>query len=100
MKLSFRQTGGFMGLARGCNLDTNTLSQSEAAAIERLVADSEIQQSGDRRSAQGNDLTTYEIVIERPDTRVSVKIDDMSLSPQVLPLVEYLQERSSPIPLR
>lgn len=95
MKIQFRQSGGFAGLARGCDLDTTTLEKSEAEHIERLAAAAQTALP----STTGADLNCYEIEITEGGKKKTLTLDDMSMTAETAPLVELLAERAKPIPL-
>ncbi|MCZ8121601.1 MAG: hypothetical protein O9295_27025 [Microcystis sp. LE18-22.4A] len=101
MKIQFQQSGGFAGLIRGCEIDTQLLSPDEAAQLQSLVKQSGILQLQSQRTENAADLFNYEIVIETEDgNRYSISSDDNSLPQSVKPLLEYLQSQCQPIPLR
>ena len=101
MKIQFQQSGGFAGLIRGCEIDTQLLSPDEAAQLQSLVRQSGILQLQSQRTENAADLFNYEIVIETEDgNRYSISSDDNSLPQSVKPLLEYLQSQCQPIPLR
>ncbi len=95
MKIQFRQSGGFAGLVRGCELDTTKLVKTEAARIEELAAAVQATVA----NAGGADLTCYEIEITDGRRKKSLKLDDMSLTEETAPLVELLAQRAKPVSL-
>lgn len=100
MQVRFRQSGGFAGLRRGCDLDTDTLPAEEAANLRSLVEQSGVLQAQSGRTAKARDLFNYEITIETSDGTHLVTFDDGSKPEGIEPLLEYLQNLSEPLPLR
>jgi len=94
MLISFRQSGGFAGLVRGCSVDTLTLEQGERARVEALVAAAGWTESWERFS-EGRDRFQYEITIERDASPVCVVCDDSCVPVAARPLVAYLKERAT-----
>lgn len=99
MKVRFRQTGGFAGLSRGCELDDATLPRPEAANLRRLVERSQIQDGQATGPEGARDLTTYEITVETDDGVRTAAFDDLTIPKQLQPLMDYLQRRATPQPL-
>lgn len=99
MKVRFVQTGGYAGLVKGCEADTETLPSDEAAELERLVRESGISESGESLSGVGRDLQQYELSIEGKTSKVLVTLDDSSVPQRAKPLIAYLKKFSRPMPL-
>ncbi|AYC33625.1 hypothetical protein D3880_15220 [Pseudomonas cavernae] len=95
MKVHFVQSGGFVGVVKGCVLDTAVLDQDEAQELQRLVKASGIASSGVYFSAQARDVQQYEITIE-DESPVSVAFDDLSLPSSARLLVGFLKKRARP----
>jgi hypothetical protein len=102
-KIKFRQSGGFAGFVRGCELAPETLDSRERAQLERLVEQSGLTAKDAvpvAKSAPGaRDLTNFEIEIETNTGTSRHELDDLDLPPEVAPLVTLLQKHSRPIPL-
>ena len=96
MKVRFRQTGGFAGLIRGCELDSADLPQKEAAQLDRLSR----QSPGAPRSSTGaaRDLTSYEVTVETPEGSKVFSFDDLGIPEGAAPLIELLRRRCKPLP--
>ena len=99
MKVRFRQTGGFGGLVLGCDLDTTALSQTDEVRLTRLVEQARLGEIGIRKEERGRDLTSYEVVVEAAGETLHAIVDDMSTSPQIEPLLEFLRSRARAVPL-
>jgi hypothetical protein len=99
MKVRFRQTGGFGGLVLGCDLDTNTLAPVEAQELTRLVKQADLENFKARRDEKARDLQNYEIAVEGNGLTAKATFDDMSIDPNVEPLLEFLRQRARAVPL-
>ena len=102
MKIVYRQSGGFAGLYRGCELDVGELPAAEAAEVERLLA---LGRAGDGAAAAtpapsgARDLRSHEVRIEGDDGETLVSFDDAGVPAGAEGLLRYLQKRSGPRPL-
>ena len=99
MKITFRQSGGFMGLVRGCTVDTTMLAADERSRVEGLVTASTLTASFTRHNEGGRDRRQYEITIEYEAAQVYVVCDDAHLPEPARPLVAYLVSCAKPVPL-
>jgi hypothetical protein len=99
MKITFRQSGGFMGMVRGCTVDTTTLAADERSHVEGLVTASTLTASFTRHNEGGRDRWQYEITIEHEAAQVHVVCDDACLPEPARPLVAYLVGCAKPMPL-
>lgn len=99
MKIRFRQTGGFGGLVLGCDLDTSTLPPAEAQELARLVKQANLEKIQTRRSEKARDLQNYEITVEGDGLTAKATFDDMSIDPNVEPLLDFLRDRARAMPL-
>ena len=100
MKIRFRQTGGFAGLARGCDLDAAALPRAEADELARLLATAKLEALKPVR-ARGADRQQYDLVLEREGKpAVEVRFDDSALNDELAALVAFLRKRSKPVALR
>ncbi len=96
MKITFRQSGGYAGLIRGCELDTDALPDEEVARLRSLVQQSGILQAQSNPTPNAFDLCNYELTIETNEGIHQISCDDLSLPEEAVPLVEYLQEQARP----
>jgi hypothetical protein len=96
MKITFRQSGGYTGLIKGCEIDTNALPSDEANRLQALVEQSGLLKTEGRQLSDGRDLLDYEITIEIGHEVHHISFDNMSLPAEVIPLLEYLQSRAKP----
>lgn len=102
-KIKFRQSGGFAGFVRGCELTPETLDSRERAQFERLVERSGLTTQdavpAAKAASPARDLTNFEIEIETSSGTTRHELDDLDLPPEVAPLITLLQKHSRPIPL-
>ena len=96
MKISFVQSGGFAGIIRGCDLDTEQLDKKEAKKLLDMVQSSGVRTVGLKRSKPRPDVIQYRLTFLDESGEQEIVFDDMSVSDQVYPLVEYLQRLSKP----
>lgn len=99
MKVHFAQSGGVLGLVKGCELDTATLAPEAARALEQLVRTSGISASGQFFSDAARDLQQYEVTIEDGGSKISVAFDDQNIPQAAKPLLGYLKRCARPMPL-
>lgn len=102
-KIKFRQSGGFAGFVRGCELLSEALDSRERSQLERLVEQSGLvapdAATAPKPASPARDLTNFEIEIETRSGTSRHELDDLDLPPEVAPLVTFLQKHSRPIPL-
>ena len=106
MKISFVQSGGFFGMLKTCELDTDsatlaeTFSEVNPEELEQIVEASGIlalgHASGPFFSESSRDLYQYDITIEDGDSEVSVTYDDATLPDSAHGLVDYLRKCARP----
>jgi hypothetical protein len=101
MKISYREAGGFAGLNRGADLDLESLPPAEAGQLRKLVERARLGGVATRGPSAARDLVGYEIAVESDDGRTVVaRFDDASVPESATALLEALQKRARPIPLR
>ena len=97
MKVTFKQSGGYAGLATGkaCQLETTALPEAEGAALQSLVEGSGFMEmdSANVSSSRGADLQTYEVTVESGGKIQQFSFDDMTVPEKAYPLLEFLRER-------
>ena len=94
MKITFRQSGGYAGLLRGCEINTERLSSEEARELKSLVDQSGILEAQSKQSPNLADVFNYLITIETRDKTHQVSFDELSLPREIIPLIDFLQDRS------
>lgn len=102
MKVSFRQSGGYAGLIRGCELNTVAMQPAEAQRLQSLINNSRILEMGSKGESAPKrpDLINYRISIATGGAVHEISLDDFSITPTIRPLLEYLQSCSGPRPPR
>jgi hypothetical protein len=97
VKISFRETGGFVPVARACDLDSEKMNPAEAAELAALVKASGILNMRDSRVPGAADVVRFSFEIEQDEIRHAVKFDNPSLPKELAPLVAFLRDRSQPL---
>ena len=100
-RVRFRQSGGFAGLVRACDLTPDSLDAHSREELERLVAASglaarDIAASSSPHSKTSRDVTQYDIEIELPAGRRRATLTDHDLDGPAGPLIAFLQKRARP----
>jgi len=92
--IRFRQSGGFAGLVRGCDVEFDGLDVADRAALERHA------RSGTTAGAPSGarDHIVYEIEMETDAGVRRLEFDEASVPKDLAPLVQALAKRSKPIP--
>ena len=98
MKITYRQTGGYACLILGCEVDTDSLSQSEVAQLESLLEESGILQAKIESTPEARDLCNYEFRIETKEGIINRSFNDFNLPPSAEKLLDYFQQRACPCP--
>ena len=95
MKVRYRQSGGFAGLTRGCDLDTAAMDPREGEVLGELLSAAEEKS----RSVSGGtrDGLIHEITIEEGGARRKICYADPDVPPSALPLLAFLAGRSGPL---
>jgi hypothetical protein len=98
MRITFMQSGGFVGTIKGCVLTAAELTSDERQELESLVVAGGLTGSSERFSEAGRDLRHYDIMIEQDTAVHRLSCDDRSVPEAVRPLVAFLQTRARPQP--
>ncbi len=97
-----RLSGGFFGLLKTCELDTDAAIPSETFSgvtpeeLELMVKTSGLQGGGAFFSESSRELYRYNITIADGDSEVSVAYDDVTLPASAHVLVDYLRQHARP----
>ena len=91
MKIQFTQSGGFAGLVKELDLDTDALSPDDSKHVAQLVESSGLSASHEKLSDRARDLEQYEIHLDDGGRQTSVVFDAKTVPPSVKPLVGYLK---------
>lgn len=100
MKIRFRQSGGYAGLIRGCEVDIESLSPEALKALESLAEKSKIRGMEDYRNPRARDLRIYEIEVEIGKEIKRITFDEMSIPDDLKNLFELLKRKAKPQPLK
>lgn len=93
-RVRFRQSGGFAGLVRGCEVAAEDLPPAERRALERYVAARSSPAPGDARA---RDLVTYELEIETDAGVVRLAFDESGAPAELEGLMAHLQSLARPM---
>lgn len=97
MKLRFRQSGGFAGLVRGCEMAAAALTPELRKLLDQALA----QPAAHAAPASGSaDITQYSLSVDSPGAERELRFDDTTLPPALAPLLAHLTEASKPLPLK
>jgi len=94
--VTFRQSGGFAGLIRGCELETAAMPSEEADRLSFLVKRCLEGEAPAEHEGEARDEMSYEIVIEEADQARRLAFSDRGVTSLTKPLLEFLSERSAP----
>lgn len=96
MRVRFQQSGGYAGLIKGCDFDTESLPPEEARVLNSLVKKSNIKGNQKLITRDARDLRTYSITIEKNEESNSISFDDMTVPKEVQELLSFLESRAKP----
>ena len=99
MKISFTQSGGYVGTVRGCEFDTSAVLPHVRDQLERLVEESGLSSSGVFLDDAARDLQQYDLIIEDDARRVQVTFDDATLPETAKSLIGFLKHQAHSMPL-
>lgn len=96
MKLRFRQSGGFAGLSRGCEMAVENLAPELRKLLDHALA-----HPGAKPVPSGNmaDAMTYSLSVDAPGSTQELHFDDGAIPPALAPLLAHLSAASEPMPL-
>ena len=90
MKIRFRQSGGFAGLVRVAQVDSDQVSGDEVHRLRAMV-DEALSEAIPQSQPVLPDEEQYFIEIEIEDRRESILVGRSSVPGPMRPLVEYLE---------
>jgi hypothetical protein len=96
-RVRFRQSGGFANLVRGCDVAAEDLSAAHRLALERLVESAGASPSR-VQSPAARDQIMYELELDTGEGVRRFEFDELSVPDGLGPIVEWLQQRSRPMP--
>lgn len=95
MRVSFRQTGGFAGLAKAVEIDTETLDPGERERVESLVERSGVFDLPEPPGIGSPDRESYAIRVESGARSRTLHVSAGALPEELKPLVRFLQGRAT-----
>ncbi|CAG1014661.1 hypothetical protein ANAEL_05045 [Anaerolineales bacterium] len=97
MKITFEQSGGFMGLKSGLAIDLSDLPSDDAETLRRLVDESNFFTLAENPPARPvPDGFQYTITIETKMTKHTVHMSDTTIPEELRPLLQELSHRARP----
>lgn len=96
-KIHFRQSGGFAGLVRGCEV-----APEDVGAADRRALEGHAQGGGAALPAGASgtrDHVVYEVELETDAGKTRLAFDETSVPEDLAPLVDRLVKRSRPVRL-
>jgi hypothetical protein len=97
MKIYFEQSGGFTGIDNNILIDSNSLDTEEASELQQLLDNANFFDLPSEPAAplHGADYLEYKITIETNDNKQhSIKTTDLTMPPNVGPLIRYLRRKA------
>jgi hypothetical protein len=94
--VKFRQSGGFAGLVRGCEVSGDRLAAGDRQALERHV---KAVRTAASPVSDARDLVIYELEVETDAGMVRMSFDESGVPKDLSALVDSLVSRAKPMPL-
>lgn len=94
MKIRFRQTGGFAGLVKSAEIDTEQLPPAEAEQLASLVTQTHFFELPEPRATARPDEEQYTLAIESGGRSRELHLGRLSVPAQLKPLVDQLTKRA------
>ena len=97
MKVYFEQSGGLVGMGAHASVDSDSLQAEEASKLQGLIKDANFFELPSQLPApsHGADYLEYKITIEASDNKKhSIKTTDLTMPPNVRPLIRYLRQKA------
>ena len=96
MKVYFEQSGGLAGVGSYASVDSDSLQPEEASELQRLIDDANFLELPSQPSApsRGADYMEYKITIEINNNKHFIKTTDLTMPPNVSPLIRYLRQKA------
>jgi len=95
-KVRFRQSGGFAGLVRGCDVEAKTLDAADLRALEQH-AQGAPGGTAPARAPAARDAVTYQIAIETATGTKELDFDELNVPPGLAPLLARLSKQCRPM---
>jgi hypothetical protein len=97
MKVYFEQSGGLARISTHVSINSDSLQPEEASQLQSLIKDANFFELPSQLPApsRGADYLEYKITIEaNNDKKHSIKTTDLTMPPNVGPLIRYLRKKA------
>jgi hypothetical protein len=97
MKIYFEQSGGLTGIDNNISIDSDSLVSEEASELQHLIDNAKFFDLPSQPAAplRGADYLEYKITIETNDNKkYSLNTTDLTMPPNVGPLIGYLRQKA------
>jgi hypothetical protein len=95
MKISFQRTGGFVGIPINLNLDLDSLPESDAAVLQKMIADADFFELTEAHlGKQAPDGFQYVITVEGDGQQRTIQVTDINMPNKLRPLINDLSLRA------
>ena len=95
MKINFERSGGFAGLKLAFSLDSDSLPADDAAALKKLVEDTDFFNLPEPEAGRGHpDGFQYAITVEQDGQQRTLRVSENMLPEKLRPLVNDLSIRA------
>ena len=95
-RIRFRQSGGFAGLVRGCEIADTDLTEAHRRALKKFLS---AHKTADTAPSAARDLQVYELEIDTDTGPTRLEFDESSVPDELTSLVEHLQTLARPMRL-
>jgi hypothetical protein len=97
MKVYFEQRGGLVRVGTHISINSDSLQPEETSKLQSLIKDANFFElpSHSPAPSRGADYLEYEITIEANNNKKhSIKATDLTIPPNVRPLITYLRQKA------
>ncbi|MHA1275855.1 MAG: protealysin inhibitor emfourin [Candidatus Helarchaeota archaeon] len=94
MKIKFVQTGGFAGITKEAEIDTDLEPEESTSAIQKALDESQFFSLQSKDSAPRPDMEQFFITVEKEGQSHMVQLDTMNIPEKLKPLINDLKKRA------
>jgi|SRR6478736_9266811 len=96
VKIYFERTGGFAGIRTSASLDTDRLPPNESEQLNNMCNNMNFFNLPSKSESKSGaaDLFRYKITIESKDGKHTVETTDISMTPELENLVNFLSDKA------
>jgi len=96
VKIYFERTGGFAGIRTSASLDTDRLPPNESEQLNNMCNNMNFFNLHSKSESKSGaaDLFRYKITIESKDGKHTVETTDISMTPELENLVNFLSDKA------